>query len=81
MKRPDNLTDAERGRLTALTANEARRQAGAPGFQVDIFKDGVYVHSQAVYADDEWKARTMAMMLTTVSFAGELVSYEVRSLG
>jgi len=80
MKSPDTLTDAERGRLAALSANETRRLAGAPGFQVDIFKDGVYVDSQAVYADDEWKARTMAMMLTTVRFAGELVSYGVRSL-
>lgn len=81
MKIPDNVSDNERSRLKALSVNEERRLAGLPGFQVDIYKDGVYVDSQAVYAETQGKAETMAMMLTTVSFKGELATYRVRSLG
>jgi len=72
--------DSEIAYLTALVVNEQRRLTGLPGFQVDIFKDDVYVDSQAVYAKDEYEAQTAAMMQTPADFRGETVTYKVREL-
>ena len=49
-------------------------------YEVKIFRDGEYVDTQIVQAEDEWKARTAAMAFTKVLFRGAAATYEVREV-
>lgn len=49
-------------------------------YEVKIYRNGEYVDTQIVQAEDEWKAKTAAMAFTKVRFAGAAASYEAKQL-